>query len=977
MSISRAQFCVAVFLLLITASGIFAQATAPTLKGQITDPSSAAIPDTTITATSDTGKVTVAQTDHLGNFMMILPSGTYIVRGMAKGFAPFEKAGIKIEGNSPVTINAQLKIANEAQEVTVSDQVAVSTDPSSNVGQLVLRGTDLEALPDDPDDLAADLQALAGPAAGPNGGQIFIDGFSGGKLPPKSSIREIRINSNPFAAEYDRLGFGRIEILTKPGTDKLHGQAFFNFGDKVFNSRNPFAIEQPPFQSELFGGNISGALNKKASFFVDVERRSIDENALVVAHVLDSNYNVVPFNSAIVTPIRDTTVSPRLDYALNANNTLTGRYSFSDRTSGNQGVGKFDLLSRATQLDSKEQTVQLTETSILNPTSINETRFMYDHASTNTHGDSSQPTISVQDSFSSGGAPLSLNFTHLNSYEVANNTSLSRGTHNIKFGGRLRAYKMDNQSTSNYNGTFTFFSIATYAQAQKLLAQGANAAQIYAAGAGPGIFSIAGGTPLAAINQVDAGLFVQDDWRFRPNLTISAGLRFETQSNISDHADFGPRLSLAWGIDSKKGGPAKTVLRLGGGFFYDRFDYSLSLNALRFNGVTQQQFVVDNPSFYPNVPSVSALTASRVPQAIYKVDSHLHAPYIAQEVVGLERQLPHNITAAVNFINSEGVHVLRARDVNAPLPGTYNPLVAGSGVRPYGAAAGDIYLYESSGMFKQRQLISNVSARINTKLTMFGFYSYGHAHGNSDGVATFPANQYDLSNEYSRSSFDVRHRAFIGGNITGKWGVSFSPFVMLSSAPPFNIILGRDLNGDAILTDRPAFATSATPAANIRSTPWGTFDINPGPGAAIIPRNYGEATGNVSLNLRMSRTWSFGKKAETAPTQGGFPRGGMMMGGGPPPGGGGGGGGGGMRGGGGPGGGGPGGMFGGAGAGKYNLQVSISGRNIINHVNLAPPVGNLSSPSFGQATSLASSFGPFAGGAAGNRRIELQVRFTF
>ena len=970
MYILRTRFCVTLLFVLISAPGLFAQATGPTLKGQILDPSGAAIPDGTITATSDTGKVTVTQTDRSGSFQMILPTGTYTVRGMAKGFATFEKTGIKIEGNSPVTISARLPIASETQEVTVTDSVQVSTDPSSNVGQLVLRGTDLESLPDDPDDLQADLQALAGPAAGPNGGQIFIDGFSGGKLPPKSSIREIRINSNPFAAEYDKLGFGRIEILTKPGTDKLHGQGFFNFGDKVFNTRNPFVSVAPPFQSELFGGNVSGALNKKTSFFIDVERRSIDENALVVATVLDPNYNVVPFNSGIVTPIRDSTVSPRIDYALNANNTLTGRYSYSDRSSGNQGVGQFNLLSRAYQQDSQDQTVQLTETAILNTTTINETRFMYDRVNLTQNGSSAQPTINVQDAFTGGGAPFSSNFNRVTSYELANSTSLTRGPHSIKFGGRLRLYKQDNQSTTNYNGTFTFFSINTYSQAQKLLSQGATAAQIYAAGAGPGIFSIVGGTPLAGINQVDGGLFVQDDWRLKPNITVSAGLRYETQTNISDHADFGPRFSLAWGVDSKKGGPAKTVLRVGGGLFYDRFDYTLSLNANRFNGTATQQFVVDNPNFYPNVPSVSALTASLVPQATYKVYSNLRSPYVAQEVVGIERQLPHNITAAVNFINSRGLHALRTVNVNAPLPGTYNPQVPGSGVRPYGQAAGNIYLYESSGVFNQRQIISNASARVNAKLILFGFYAYGHANGNTDGVNTFPSNSYNMSTEYSRTAFDVHHRAFIGGSITARWGVSLSPFIMVASGPPFNVIEGRDLNGDGILTDRPAFASASTLPANLRTTPWGVFDIAPAPGASIIPRNYGDGPGNVSINLRVSRTWSFGKRAEQTTTQGGPPRGGMMMGGGPPPGGGGGG-----RGG--PGGGGPGGMFGSSGSGKYNLTFSLSGRNVINHVNYAPPDGNLSSPLFGQSTSLAGGFGPYASGAAGNRKIELQVRFSF
>ena len=164
----------------------------------------------------------------------------------------------------------------------------MTTDPSNNAGALVLRGADLAALSDDPDDLAEDLQALAGPSAGPNGAQMFIDGFTGGRLPPKESIREIRINQNPFSAEYDRLGYGRIEIFTKPGTDKFRGQTFFNFSDGVFDARNPYSQNKPPFQYRNYGGNLSGPISKKSSFFIDVERRDLDENAVVNALTLDS-----------------------------------------------------------------------------------------------------------------------------------------------------------------------------------------------------------------------------------------------------------------------------------------------------------------------------------------------------------------------------------------------------------------------------------------------------------------------------------------------------------------------------------------------------------------------------------------------------------------------------------------------------------------------------------------------------------------
>src|SRR5206468_6543710 len=184
-----------------------------------------------------------------------------------------------------------MKIAVIESQVRVNADAAISTDAANNANQTVITGRDLDALPDDPDELAAALQALAGPQIGPNGGQIFIDGFSGGRLPPKESIREIRINQNPFAAENDQPS-GRIDILTRPGTDKMRGSSFFDFEDESLNSRNPFSATRTPYQVRQYGGNLSGPLvKKKASFFFDFQRRETDDNELVTATVLDSNLN--------------------------------------------------------------------------------------------------------------------------------------------------------------------------------------------------------------------------------------------------------------------------------------------------------------------------------------------------------------------------------------------------------------------------------------------------------------------------------------------------------------------------------------------------------------------------------------------------------------------------------------------------------------------------------------------------------------
>ena len=169
------------------------------------------------------------------------PAGKYALTVVAQGFTLYENDNVVI-ADQPLRLNVAMAIEVEAQKVQVSDTApTVDVNPANNAGAIVISGKELEALPDDPDELLSDLQALAGPSAGPNGGQMYIDGFTAGQLPPKSSIREIRINQNPFSAEYDKLGYGRIEIFTKPGTDKYHGQFFVIGNDSAFNSKNPFA----------------------------------------------------------------------------------------------------------------------------------------------------------------------------------------------------------------------------------------------------------------------------------------------------------------------------------------------------------------------------------------------------------------------------------------------------------------------------------------------------------------------------------------------------------------------------------------------------------------------------------------------------------------------------------------------------------------------------------------------------------------
>jgi hypothetical protein len=288
---------VALVLLFVCTSGALdAQVKTGTITGVIADQSGAVIPDIQIALFGPGNLNQTATSDGQGRYTFEgLPPGEYRLQITAEGFAASEAIGLKIASGAVLAHNVELVVAATSQEVTVADTMQLDVESSNNASALVLKGSDLSALSDDPDDLAEDLQALAGPSAGPNGGEIFVDGFSGGKLPPKSAIREVRVNHNPFSAEYDRLGFGRIEILTKPGADRLRGEAMFNFGDSLFNSRNPFVPDKPDYQRRMIEGNVGGPITRRSSFFLEAERRDIGETSVINALVLDPSFNITPF----------------------------------------------------------------------------------------------------------------------------------------------------------------------------------------------------------------------------------------------------------------------------------------------------------------------------------------------------------------------------------------------------------------------------------------------------------------------------------------------------------------------------------------------------------------------------------------------------------------------------------------------------------------------------------------------------------
>ena len=1003
-------------LLIFALTSAFApQQTPGSLKGTVTDPLGSLIVGAKVTIKNARGVITSATSNSSGvyEFRRVEP-GKYELHVSAPGFNVYEEKDVEITARETTTLNPQLTIAFEEQQVTIDDR-NISTDSDNNAGTVVLRGKELEALPNDPQALAQAIQALAGPTDPENPSQMKVDGFSNGQMPPKEAIREIRINNNPFSAENEFPGFGGVEIFTQPGADKWHGGFSFDFNDESLNSRNPFTTVRAPYQQRAYGGNISGPIiPKRASFSAYFSRYASDANSVVNATTLDLvTLKPVVINETFITPDTSTYANGRVDFKINKIHTLVGRFSYNDSTQDLQGIGGFALPSRAYRGKRSNFVLQVTETALLNEKTVNETRFQYIRNRFRQTSVLDAFALNVSESFMGGGSQVGASSNAQNRIELQNFTSQTRGNHFFKAGVRVRHVEIDSISPGNFGGSYTFAgglgpaldendhiipgaplvqvgSLERYRRTLAFSRAGLSGAAIRLLGGGPTQFSIAGGNPEAIVKQTDVSLYFQDEWKLRPNFTLSPGLRYENQTNINSNFNFAPRIAFAWspmfGSGKKAApatkavaspatatppgtiaaaptppapagapaGPPKTVIRGGFGLFYNRVSEDITLNANRFNGENQQQFLVTDPAvldLFPLVPPIEALDAFAQPQVRRVIDEDLGSFRALRAMFTVERMLPKNIKLSLSYSHSRFQRSMRVVNINAPLGGTFIPGIPSSGVRPLGNEAGNIFEYQSTGSSVGNAFNLNLNGTL-MKINFFGGYALSKTRGTDPGTSGSPFDAYDFSNEYARQSYSSLNFAHFGGNYTAPLGISLSLFGIASSGQSFNITTGRDTNGDTLFTERPAFATDLNEPGVIM-TPFGALDPTPSPGQKIIPRNIGRAPGYVSVSVNLSKAWKFGPAIEAKSPPPGGPRTTDATAPQTPP--------------------------------KpapvqrpYTLNLSMNVNNIFNRTNEGPPIGNMASPYFLKSPSGSSTFffGP-GGGSSGNRVIYLRARISF
>lgn len=944
-------------IILIAAMPLSAQKNSAKLEGQVKDQFGGLIFDAEVTLINRANIEKVTATNKNGRFFFNdLAKEKYSLRVKKEDFSFYENSNIDLSEDSFKVIDVVLTVKeiNEKIEVSLNSNKP-SIDSDNNKDAIVLKEKDLEALPDDPEALEAVLKLLAGESGGPDGGQLYIDGSVSRNVPPKSSISEVRINRNPFSAEFDRVGYGRIEIITKIGKNEFNGSVFFKFNDESLNSRDPFAITRPPFQVRRYGGDISGSfLKNKASYLLDIDNREIDNSVIVNATVVDEQLRIVPFKQNYSAPEKAIFVNGRTDFQLNTNNTLSFRFGLMRKASKNVGVGDLALVSQAYRTADSTQTIQVNQTSVIKGKFINQFNFQYERYKIENKGNQNMPTILVSESFIGGNSQNGESIYSESKFELNNNVTFTKNSHIFRFGGRFRRITLNDTSPYNFGGTLIYnggraprlvngqvvfgsdgqpvleniTSIERYRRTLLFNQLGLSKAESRQRGGGASQFSINGGNPKSKINQLDFSAFFQDDWKLRSNFSISLGLRLESQSNIGRNIDFAPRLAFAWSTDIGKKKKLTTVIRGGLGVFYSRFSENLVLQTEHFNGNNVQQFIISDADIldsFEEIPTAQELSGFGQPLSVKRIANDVRTPNTLQTAISLEQQLPFKANISITYSNLRMRNALRSRNINAPF--------SANSERP-NSNVNDIYQYESSGRFHSNRLNINFSKRIGKN--SFGFtYNLNFAKSDTDGANYFPVNQYDLSNEFGRSALDIRHTLSLSGYFKLPFDITFTPLIAAASGKPFNITLGQDTNGDSLFTERPGFANNFS--SNVVNTGFGTFDLN-APTSNVIPRNFGTGPAFFSVSTGISKNFTFDlfsrSKKEPGKTENKADR------------------------------------------KRFTLNFSSRIWNVFNRPNLGMPVGNLTSPFFGKSVKLAGTYGK-GDPLSGSRVIEFQLRLSF
>lgn len=780
-------------LLFFVSASALSGASGVTLTGTVVDPSGSRVVDARVLLRMPDGTERAGdRMEDPGAFLFAdLPPGSYEVVVAREGFkTSTSRVRIGNRGLNPLRI--RLALADLSQEITVDDLATkLNTSVSDNLDVVALKRTDLDNLPTLGQDLVGTAARFLDAASlGSGGATIVVGGMpTSEKGVSASAIQEVRINQNPYSTEFGRPGRGRIEIITSPGGPDYHGTFNFLFRDFRLDARNAFAVIRPEEQREIFEGSFTGPVgnSKRTSFLISGNYERFDLQSVIYARTLSGD---VRENFPRLE--RNRFVSGRLNHQLTEKHQLSTRYEFTDEVTNGVGPGGFALPETAADSSNREHHVYVQLRSVLTPRLINELQTRSGHHYNPTISRlGGVPRILTLDAFTGGGgqADRLSTETHIQFHEVL---TWSSGKHLVKAGvSSPDISRRGENDHTNFVGAFYFSSLDDYSAGR------------------PYSFIQQRGDGRLAIWQRELGIFLQDDFRLRTNLSVGSGLRWDWQNYLGDHNNFAPRLSFAYSPGSDR----KTVLRGGAGFFYDRTGWRAIADTIRYDGHRLQEVVITNPGFPNPYPPGGSPTSQ--PPNIVRFAPSIRSPYTLQFSFGTETQVAKQITVAVNYIGARGVKLYRSRDVNAPFPSFVSRPDPGIGV---------LRQYESSGGQWSQSLELTVRGRLTKYFTGTAQYVLGRTMNDTGGINAFPAYNWDLTGEWSRADFDQRHRVNLAGTLKASKWINLGILFSANSGRPTNVTLGKDLNRDGYANDRP----SGTPRNSAE-----------GPGGATLDARWG------------------------------------------------------------------------------------------------------------------------------------------
>ncbi len=785
----------------------------PSVTGVVADPSGAIVPGAEIDLVDTDGTLEGSfHSSDDGSFQIVPPhAGSFTLVVSEPGFetikTPFVVAapaavvsGATGPARFAAPLHITLPIAAFATNVRVnadSDQDLTASD--ENHDSSVMTSQELKSLPIFDNDYAGAMSAFLDDSSAATGGSgLIVDGVEANRSTVSASaVQEVRINQDPYSAQYYWPGRGQMEIITKSAADHYHGQFNFLFRDSALNAQNALAPSKPFEQRRVYEGHVTGPIffAPKSSFLASFNRAEEDVNAVVKATVLPTTANPSGiFQANVPAPTRDTEFSIRAAHQFSDRHTGYVQYSYEDWTGQNQGAGGQTMAAAGFNNEYHEDDITAHLDSTLSPVLLNQVSLVAEHDFSRNRNTAEAPRVSVAGNFSTGSAQNDALSTEYN-LRVYDMMTWTHGRHFVKLGaGTPHISRRAFDDNTNALGSYTFGP--TLASDGVTVLQ--SALENYAANH-PSGYSQNGGETHFVYHQQEMGAFVQDQFKVSSRFSVTPGLRYDWQNFLATkRLGFSPRLSFAWVLDEQ----SKTVVRGGGGIYYDRFGGGALLDLVRYEGAQPRRRSITlslNPQQEQAsgcVPISACINLTTAPVARVELTSNPRIPYQMQYGLSIERQLGEKATGVISVYSSRGIGSFRSVDVNAPTP------QSGYAVRP-DAAYGRVRQMQPAGFWVGNGMDISYRGRLNKYFTGFGRYTWSHYESNTGGLGWYPQNQYDPNDEWANASFDRRHRLGMYAMIHPEGVLNVSAGIFANSGTPWTILTGTDAYGDGLFNTRP------------------------------------------------------------------------------------------------------------------------------------------------------------------------------